>query len=105
LQDFYTRLFQLKKRHPALRNGDPASQFQRLTGPDGLYCFVREKNGSAVIVLVNSTAEPLTLPGQKMLVAPQKGLFDVFSGESLTLAQAKARIVPAYGWRVFRTRD
>ncbi|RZL08183.1 MAG: hypothetical protein EOO62_15785, partial [Hymenobacter sp.] len=105
LQDFYTKLLQLKKRHPALRNGDAASNFQRLTTPAGLYGFVREKNGSAVVVLVNATAEPLTLPGQKMLVSPQKGLFDVFSGEALTLAQAKARLVPAHGWRVLRTRD
>jgi glycosidase len=105
LQDFYTKLLQLKKRHPALRNGDPASNFQRLTTPDGLYGFIREKGGSAVIVVLNATAEPLELPGQKMLVSPQKGLFDVFSGEALTLAQAKARLVPAHGWRVLRTRD
>jgi glycosidase len=105
LQDFYTRLLQLKKRHPALRNGDPASQFQRLATPEGLYGFVREKNGSAVLVLINATAEPLALPGQRTLINPQKGLFDVFSGEQLTLAQAKARTVPAHGWRVLRTRD
>ena len=105
LQDFYTKLLQLKKRHPALRNGDPASQFQRLGTPAGLYGFIREKNGSAVVVLVNTTAGPLELPGQKMLVAPQKGLFDVFSGVALTLAQRAARTVPAHGWRVLRTRD
>ena len=105
LQAFYTKLFQLKKRHPALANGDPAGRFQRLTGPDGLYGFIREKAGSAVVVLVNATAGPLALPGQKMLVAPQKGLFDVFSGEALTLAQPRARAVSAHGWRVLRTRD
>ena len=105
LQDFYTKLLQLKKRHPALRNGDAASQFQRLSGPSGLYGFIREKNGSAVVVLVNATAEPLTLPGQKMVVSPQKGLFDVFSGAQCTLAQLPARTVPAHGWRVLRTRD
>lgn len=66
---------------------------------------MREKAGSAVIVLVNSTVEPLVLPGQKMPVSPQKGLFDVFSGEALTLAQSTARTVPAHGWRVLRTRD
>lgn len=105
LQDFYTKLFQLKKRHPALRNGDAASNFQRLEGPAGLYGFIREKNGSAVVVLINATAEPLRLPGQRMRVNPQKGLFDVFSGEALTLAQDRARTVPAHGWRVLRTRD
>ena len=105
LQDFYTKLLQLKKRHPALRNGDPDSRFQRLSGPAGLYAFVREKAGSAVVVLINTTAEPLTLPGQKMLVPPQKGLFDVFSGAQCTLAQAATRTVPAHGWRVLRTRD
>ena len=105
LQDFYTRLLQLKKRHPALRNGDPASCFQRLAGPAGLYGFIREKNGAAVVVLVNATAEALVLPGQKMPISPQKGLFDVFSGAQCTLAQLPARTVPAHGWRVLRTRD
>ena len=66
---------------------------------------MREKAGSAVVVLVNATAEPLMLPGQKMLISPQKGLFDVFSGEALTLAAPKTRTVPAHGWRVLRTRD
>ena len=105
LQDFYTRLFQLKKRHPALRNGDSESHFQRLQTPAGLYGFVREKGGSAVIVLVNATAGLLELPGQKMLLSPQKGVFDVFSGEQLTLAQRRARLVPPHGYRVLRTRD
>ncbi len=105
LQDFYTRLLQLKKRHPALRNGDSESRFQRLAGPAGLYGFVREKNGSAVVVLINATAEPLVLPGQKTLITPQKGLFDVFGGAQCTLAQLAARTVPGYGWRVLRTRD
>jgi glycosidase len=105
LQDFYTKLLQLKKRHPALRNGDPDSNFVRLQGPTGLYAFVREKGGSAVIVLINVTTEELELPSQRTPVLPQKGLFDVFSGEQLTLAQRKTRLVPAHGYRVLRTRD
>ena len=50
LQDFYTRLFQLKKTHPALRNGDPASQFRRLPGPPDVYAFCRSqrRRGGAV---------------------------------------------------------
>ncbi|MEJ7665900.1 MAG: hypothetical protein WKG07_43480 [Hymenobacter sp.] len=64
-----------------------------------------EKEGSAVVVLINTTAEALVLPGQKTPITPQKGLFDMFSGAQCTLAQPAARTVPAHGWRVLRTRD
>ena len=71
LQDFYTRLFQLKKTHAALANGDSASQLRRLPGPADTYAFTRSKGGAAVLCAVNIAAEARTMPahGWRVLVA------------------------------------
>ena len=94
LQDFYTRLFQLKKNHPALRNGDPASEFQRRPGPAEVYAFTRTKGSTAVLCAVNVAAETRQLPA----VAGQWR--DLFSDETVTLGADQPLVVPAHGWRV-----
>ena len=94
LQDFYTRLFQLKRTHPALRNGDPASQFQRLPGPPEVYAFVRTKGGAAALCAVNTAAEARALPA----MAGQWR--DLFSDETLVFQTGQKLAVPAHGWRV-----
>ena len=94
LQDFYTRLFQLKKTHPALRNGDPASVFQRQPGPAEVYAFTRGKGDAAVLCAVNVAAEARTLPAEA-------GRWqDLFGGEPVTLRAGQPLEVPAHGWRV-----
>ncbi|GAB3587260.1 alpha-amylase family glycosyl hydrolase [Hymenobacter daeguensis] len=94
LQDFYTRLLTLKQRHPALRNGDPASQFQRLPGSAEVYGFVRSKGPAAVLCAVNIAAEPCALP------AVPGQWRDLFSNETLTLQTGEEISVPGHGWRV-----
>jgi glycosidase len=94
LQDFYSRLFQLKKAHPALRNGDPTSQFQRLPGPPEVYAFLRSKGDAAVLCVVNIAAEARELP------AVAGRWRDLFSDETLTLSDGQLLPVPAHGWRV-----
>ena len=94
LQDFYTRLFQLKKNHPALRNGDPASEFQRRPGPPETYAFTRTKGGAAVLCAVNVAAEA------RMLPAVAGCWRDLFSNETVALSAGQQLAVPAHGWRV-----
>ena len=94
LQDFYTRLFHLKKAHPALRNGDPASHFQRLPSPLEVYAFTRGKGGAAVLCAVNVSAEARALPA----VAGQWR--DLFSDEPVTLRDGQPLEMPPHGWRV-----
>lgn len=96
LQDFYTRLLQLKKRHPALRNGDPCSQFTRLPSPAGTYAFERRKGAAAVLTFVNLTDKPQTMD----LPTAGAGRFrDVFSAAPVELKPQQLS-VPAHGWRV-----
>ena len=94
LQDFYTRLFQLKKSHPALRNGDPASVFQRLPGPDDVYAFTRTKGDAAVLCAINVAAEARELPA-----VPGRWR-DLFGGAPLMLGPGQPLAVPGHGWRV-----
>ncbi|OWP63205.1 alpha-amlyase [Hymenobacter amundsenii] len=97
LQDFYTRLLQLKRRHPALLNGDPESCFERLPGSDSLYAFRRHKNGAAVLCVINIAAETQDLP---LPEAAAGTWHDVFSHDQLMFQAADTLPVPAHGWRV-----
>ncbi|MFC6224449.1 alpha-amylase family glycosyl hydrolase [Hymenobacter artigasi] len=94
LQDFYTRLFQLRKTHAALANGDPTSQLRRLPGPADTYAFTRSKAGAAVLCAVNIAAEARAVPA----VAGQWR--DLFSHEAMMLSPGQPLVVPAHGWRV-----
>ncbi|WP_207891044.1 alpha-amylase family glycosyl hydrolase [Hymenobacter edaphi] len=97
LQDFYTRLLQLKRRHPALRNGDATSHFRRLRCGPAQYAFLRERGPAAVLCALNTeaTEAQLTLPEEAA------GTWqDVFSGQQLLCATGEALPVPAHGWRV-----
>ncbi|QJX45683.1 DUF3459 domain-containing protein [Hymenobacter taeanensis] len=101
LQDFYTRLLQLKKRHPALHNGQLESRFQRLPSAPDVYAFIRHHGAAAVLVAVNISAEPQTLE----LPAEAAGNYlDVFSEEQLLLQPNNTLPVPAHGWRVLEKR-
>ena len=99
LQDFYTRLFQLKKTHPALRNGDPTSEFQRRPAPPEVYAFTRTKGGAAALCAVNVANEA------RMLPAGTGRWRDVFSDEPVTLHAGQLLEVPAHGWRVLVAED
>ncbi|MBF9142271.1 alpha-amylase family glycosyl hydrolase [Hymenobacter properus] len=94
LQDFYTRLLQLKQTHPALRNGDPSSHFYRLPGPPEVYAFARAKGEAAMLCAVNTAAEERTLP------AVAGHWRDLFSGDPVVLSDGQPLAVPAHGWRV-----
>ena len=76
---FYTKLLQLKKRNPALANGDSCAVFEALavSSSPGVYGFVRRQQ-QVVLALVNFDRQPgiLTLHG----LGP--GTYqDIFSGQ------------------------
>ncbi|WP_022822646.1 alpha-amylase family glycosyl hydrolase [Hymenobacter norwichensis] len=97
LQEFYTKLLQLNKRHPALHNGVLESRFERLHASPTLYSFVRRHEEAAVLTTINiaPTIQKLTLPE-----AAQGTWHDVFSGEKLELHPGSTLTVAAHGWRV-----
>ena len=98
LQEFYTRLLQLKRRHPALRNGDVASRFQRLTSTnEDLYGFLRHKDGAAVLCVINASETPQMLPLPSETIGSWT---DVFGDTPLIIREGDHLPVPAHGWRV-----
>jgi glycosidase len=97
LQDFYTKLLQLNKRHPALHNGVLESRFERLHASLELYAFVRRHEEAAVLTAINitPTAQHFTL------TEAANGIWrDVFSGEQLKLEAGDSLAIEAHGWRV-----
>jgi len=97
LQDFYTRLLQLKRRHPALRNGDPSSRFQPLAGSNDLYALLRHKESAAVLTVINISPTPQMLP----LPPETTGTWiDIFGDMPFTIREGEKLPVPAHGWRV-----
>ncbi len=66
--DFYTALFQLKKTHPALRNGAAGGKLEILeSGDHSVFCFRRTRDGRSVRITVNLTAQAQSLPDGDLL--------------------------------------
>lgn len=66
--DFYAALLQLKKEHPALRNGATGGALEILsTGQHSVFRFQRRREGRGVRVTVNLTAQAQTLPDGALL--------------------------------------
>ncbi|WP_375434494.1 alpha-amylase family glycosyl hydrolase [uncultured Hymenobacter sp.] len=97
LQEFYTKLLQLNKRHPALHNGILESYFERLPTVPDVYAFVRRHEEAAVLAAINiaPTPQQLTLPAEASGI-----YYDVFSGEKLELHAGSELPVLPHGWRV-----
>jgi len=100
LQDFYTKLLQLKKTHSALRNGDSCSEFEALpvsTSPD-VYAFRRRQDEAAVVVAVNMGDKPheLTMRGL------DSGTFrELFTGQILRLGETSKMLLTPHSYRVY----
>ncbi|WP_052430565.1 alpha-amylase family glycosyl hydrolase [Hymenobacter sp. DG25B] len=97
LQDFYTRLLQLKRHHPALRNGDTTSHFQPLESAPEVYAFIRQKGPAAVLTVINRA------PADRELALPpaaEGAWMDIFRDEMVLLRPDEKLTVSAYGWRI-----
>jgi glycosidase len=60
LNDFYTRLLQLKQHHPAMAGCDLSVPFERLdnSAPESIFSYRRKRGEDEVIVLINLSASP-----------------------------------------------
>ena len=84
LHGFYKKLLDLRKRNPALRAGDPTATTHRLrlAAPAGnCFAFVRRKDKDEVLVILNLSADALSIPAAELLL---KGSFSgLFTGNAL----------------------
>ncbi len=101
VHDFYAKLFDLRRQHPALRRGEflsvPVSQEERS------FAFVRKLGSDMVLVVLNFSEDKLgvklQLPGERLLDPSSKGLVfeDVFSG---TLGRMKTEFLIEFPLRL-----
>jgi len=102
LQDFYTTLVQLKKRHAALRNYDPCSEFKLLPSPAQTVAFERRKGIQALVVTVNLSNQPqqLQLPeSPESLGTVFRGVFD--TGQGNNPKSTNTPTLPPHGFQVW----
>jgi len=59
LKLFYSTLIQLKKKHPALRTGDPSCRTYRIktTAPDQVVAYLRKQGEKEVLVILNLSGQ------------------------------------------------
>ncbi|QDA61188.1 alpha-amylase family glycosyl hydrolase [Hymenobacter jejuensis] len=100
LQDFYTRLLTLKKRNPALLNGDPCSEFVRLPASSSpeVYAFVWRKELAAVLVAVNLGNQPHEVALRTLGPGTYR---EVFSEQVNRMGSGSKVLLPAHGYRVY----
>ncbi|HKI43978.1 MAG TPA: alpha-amylase family glycosyl hydrolase [Balneolales bacterium] len=69
-RNLYTKLFVLKHRNPALRNGDKGGAMEILSNsnPKAVYAFMRQKSGHNVLVILNlsNKEQHATISGASM---------------------------------------
>ncbi|OWP63204.1 hypothetical protein CDA63_10125 [Hymenobacter amundsenii] len=100
LQDFYTRLLNLKKRNPALANGDACAEMETLplSSSPWVYGFVRRREQAAVLTAVNLDTQPHELTMRTLGPGTYR---ELFSQQILRLGSGSKVLLPAHGYRVY----
>ena len=100
MHGFYRALLSLRKRNPALRSADPAISLHRLhtTLDDRCFAFARRAGDDQVVVILNLSAQALSLPVTNLLL--QGPYRDVFTGVWCDLSRVTQLDLPAWGYNV-----
>lgn len=106
LHEFYKTLLGLRKRNPALRAGDPAITTHRLRTKtdetDRCWAFARRAGENVVLVLLNFSAAPLSIPAEELLLT---GRFqELFIGELIDFGPDKTIELAPWGYRVYEKK-
>ncbi len=97
-RQLYTTLFELRRRHPALRRGE--LRMLRAHEADALVAYARELHGDGVLVLVNTGSTPLSARVVKPLAVSGTPL--LVRGEVRLEAASIHVDLPAFGYAVLR---
>jgi alpha-amylase len=100
LAPFYTAMFELKERQPALWNGPwgGAQTPLRTSGGSRVYAFTRTRGTNTVLVAVNFGDAPVSAAFQGL---GQPGAYtDWFSRAQVALGASGSLDIPAHGYRV-----
>lgn len=100
LHGFFRTLLRLRKSNPALRSGDPSVTIHRLHNRFDERClvFARRAGDDQVVVILNLSAEPLSMPVSELLLG---GVYnEVFTGEWLDLSRVPTLEIAPWGYNV-----
>ncbi|MDX1671442.1 MAG: alpha-amylase family glycosyl hydrolase [Balneolaceae bacterium] len=93
-ESFYTTLFELKERNPALWNGQYGGDYKQVPVSDGesVFAYTRTKGENEVFVAINISGEPVQVEFPNITSATE--YTDLFSGEKVTLGTGTVEIGP-----------
>jgi len=100
LHGFFRTLLHLRKNNPALRSGDPSVTIHRLRTQfdERSFVFARRSGDNQVVVVLNFSAEPLSLPISELLIG---GIYrEVFTGVWFDLSKVAELYIPPWGYNV-----
>ncbi len=99
--DLLGKLLRLKHENRALWNGPFGGKPVRINEGPAVYAFERQKDGDAVVVVVNLTNSPQTTT----LDTHYHGLVDVISGETVDLHNGEQVELPPAGYRIWSGKE
>jgi glycosidase len=95
--DFYKSLLHLRKKNPALA-ADAAYSKLATDKDDAVYCYMKEKNGKKVVVLLNLSSQPQTFKVSGAIVGKALNLF---SNKTEELKDNQIFTLPEWGYVVY----
>jgi glycosidase len=96
LHEFYKKLLGLRKTNPALRAADPATTAHRYYPDPRCFAFVRKSGESEVLVLLNFSADTLSIP------VDREGRYqDIFTGQWIEKGPV---VLPPWGYGVYEKK-
>lgn len=100
-QDVYSRLMRVNREEEALWNGHFGGKFMKVptTDDSALYAFMRTKNNSSVITVVNLSSEPASLTLKASLTGNYES---IFSNQILSNVTNGEFTLEPFGYQVYR---
>ena len=101
LHGFFKTLLTLRKKNPALRSADPAATLHRLHTKldDRCFAFARRAGGDQVVVIINLSGQPLSIPISELLL--QGPYREAFSGIWMDFSHLAVIDLPAWGYGMY----
>jgi glycosidase len=96
LGDFYAKLLNLKRNHPALQGSELNQSFRKISkaGDEKFYAFTRGEGNDEVLVILNLSATPGNMQTSVNLEGSYK---DLFTGEEVNATAIQN--MPLKGWQ------
>lgn len=97
--EFYTKLFAIRKQHPALEEGTYA--IVKNKHPEKVYTFLRKKGNDVVLAAFNFASGERTVELTLPKNLQKKKFLNLFTGKKVDKKNVQKLALPAHGYRVF----